>query len=399
MATEIRPIEDNELPAWMAAMRVGFHQPDPEDEERERRERQFRAELDPARTHGAFDDGRVVATFRSYPTQLTVPGGFVLADAVTNVTVAPSHRRRGLLSTLIHSDLAAAAERGEAVAILVASEWPIYGRYGFGPAAEIVQYELDARAAAFATPGAGEVALVEPGELRPLAPAIYETHRAATPGAIERSDVWWERRLEPAPAKRCALARDEDGRPAGLLVYEVEGHWEDWRPRGKLTVTELFAADPQVEARLWRFAAEVDLIATVIAEQRAVDERLPWLLRDARALRQRYRSDFQWVRVLDAPAALSGRAYATEDTLVLEVDDPLGHAAGRFALQAGRCERTDAPADVALRVEALGAAYLGGASWGTLAAAGWVQERTPGAVARADAMFGWVVRPWCATLF
>src|SRR5205807_506491 len=83
------------------------------------------------------------ATFRSFATPLTVPGGEVAADAITNITVSPTHRRRRLLSTMIEADLAAAAERGDPVAILVASEWPIYGRYGFGPAADIADYEVD----------------------------------------------------------------------------------------------------------------------------------------------------------------------------------------------------------------------------------------------------------------
>ena len=408
MAVEIRTVEREELPRWLDAMRLGFHQGPAPAREVEPRAEHFALDTDFSRLHGAFDDGRVVATFRSYATELTVPGGAVRADAVTNVTVAPTHRRRGLLSTLMHADLAAARERGEAVAILVASEWPIYGRYGFGPAAEIAEYEIDATAAAFANPGAGEMLMAEASEVRAAAPAIYDAYRRATPGAIERSGAWWDRRLglvdfDEEALARFALARDDDGAPTGLIAFGMEPRWDQWRARGTVNVGELFGTTPQATARLWRFACEVDLATRVVADQRAIDEPLPWLLRDARAVRQRYRTDFQWVRVLDVPAALSARRYACADALVLAIDDPLGHAAGSFVLEGApdraRCEPTDAPADLGLRVEALGAAYLGGASLAALAAAGWIEERTPGALARADAMLGWHVRPWNATLF
>src|SRR4051794_13304688 len=389
MAVDIRSIGPDDLSAWDAAMRVGFHQPEPAPEARRARDAHFGAEMDWPRAFGAFDDGRVAATFRSFATELTVPGGVVTADAITNVTVAPTHRRRGILSTLMRNDLAAAAGRGEPVAILVATEWPIYGRYGFGPAVDLQELELDTRAARFAVEGDGEVALVAPEELREAAPAIYEAHRRATPGAIERSGAWWDRRLGLADgfdadaSRRYVLARDAGGAPSGLLVYTVEGRWDRWRPDSRLTVDELFAVEPASDARLWRVAAEVDLVTRVVADQRGAWDPLPLLLTDARAVRQLYRSDFQWVRVLDVPAALGARRYACAGALVLEVSDPLGHAAGRFALDGGpdhaECARTDAPADLVLRVEALGAAYQGGASLAALAAAGWIREERPGA--------------------
>src|SRR4051812_24798843 len=225
MAVEIRTVEQDELPRWLASMRAGYHQPEPPQAETEARAAHFALDTDFSRLHGAFDDGRVVATFRSYGTELTVPGGAVRADAVTNVTVAPSHRRRGLLSALMHADLAAAAERGEPVAILVASEWPIYGRFGFGAAAEIAEYEIDTRAAVFAHPGAGEMPVADPAEVRAEAPAIYDAYRRATPGAIERSGPWWDRRFgllafDDGALRHFALARDDHGAPSGFVAYD-----------------------------------------------------------------------------------------------------------------------------------------------------------------------------------
>ena len=411
MTVEIRTVEHDELPAWQAAMRVGFHQPRADAGRDRAWLDQWAEEVDWARIHGAFDDGRVVATYRSFATALTVPGGEVAADAITNITVSPTHRRRGVLSTLVAADLAAAAERGDAVAILIASEYPIYGRYGFGPATDIADYMVDPRRARFARGGAGEPRLVSPEELVAAAKEVYDVHRRATPGAIERAGRWWERRVgvalaprDPPATQHCVVAYDERGAAAGVLVYHVEEGWEQWLPRATLHVGELFAVSPEVEARLWRYACEVDLVATVHAEQRGVEEGLPWLLADARAVRASLLSDFLWVRLLDVPAALGARTYPRAGDMVFEVRDALGYAAGRYALRAGpdgaaECSPTQAEPDVAVDVGALSAAYLGGRSLATLAAAGWADERRPGALARADAMLRTPVAPWCATLF
>ena len=47
----------------------------------------------------------------------------------------------------------------------------------------------------------------------------------------------------------------------------------------------------------------------------------------------------------------------------------------------------------------LGATYLGGNRWTTLAAAGRVQELKAGALQRAEAMFASAPSPWCPTHF
>jgi predicted acetyltransferase len=141
----------------------------------------------------------------------------------------------------------------------------------------------------------------------------------------------------------------------------------------------------------------------VTAGDRPVDDALPWLLDNARAVRQAGRADFLWVRVLDVATSLTSRSYAAAGRLVLEVVDPSGLTGGTFSLDASShgavCSATGARADLTLPIRALGAAYLGGVRFGTLHAAGWLDEHTPGSVARADAVFAGTVAPWCNTLF
>jgi predicted acetyltransferase len=175
------------------------------------------------------------------------------------------------------------------------------------------------------------------------------------------------------------------------------------RTSGDVTVEELVAASPAAYARLWQHCTSIDLTTTVRAGDRAVDELLPWLLEDGRAVSQAGRFDFVWVRILDVAAALSARHYDNEGALVIDVHDDLGLAACRVALHGGpdgaTCTPSEQTPDLVMPVDALGSLYAGGVATSTLAAAGRVVESTPGAVARADTMFRSVSTPWCSTWF
>jgi predicted acetyltransferase len=106
------------------------------------------------------------------------------------------------------------------------------------------------------------------------------------------------------------------------------------------------------------------------------------------------------VRLVDVPAALSARSYASDPDVVLDVRDEFcPWAAGRYRVRESGCERTAGEPDLALDAAALGAAYLGGSTLLELAAAGRVAERTPGALARASAAFRGDVAPWCPEIF
>jgi len=402
----VRTVEASEIDDWIRCMATGFlsHPAEGEGEYR-------LGDMDLGRTWGAFDATAVVGTLRSFATPLTVPGpSEVRAAALTNVTVAPTHRRRGLLTQMITRDLRASAERGEPVGILIASEYPIYGQFGYGAGVDAATYTVDTDTARFLRPGTGHVELVDLATLRSVAPPVYERVRSRQPGAIGRDERWWDRTLHQVdvpgatpPKSYEAIYRSPDGDVDGYLRYTAAQEWDHMRPKGTLSVMELVAATPDAYLRLWRYCCEVDLITRVQAGDRPVHEPLVWLLRDGRALRQTGRFDFLWVRVLDVAAALSARRYPTEGRIVVEVTDPLGIAAGRFALEGGptgaTCTATDATAEMTLPVDALGSLYLGGVSALALAGAGRIDEHTTGTVARADTMFRSSITPWCSTWF
>ncbi|WP_229758702.1 GNAT family N-acetyltransferase [Peterkaempfera bronchialis] len=409
---DIREITEDELGGWGRALDLGFMRPDaaPAPEAR-------RAVFDPGRSLGAYDGERCVGTFRSFATELTVPGGAVVpADAISNVTVSATHRRRGLLSRMMARDLAAASERGDAVAILIAAEYRIYGRFGFGPATRCGGLEIDlTRAGGLrSVPGAegGRIDFATMEEVRKVGPALFDRYRRTQPGAIERSEATWRLRTgdlrgsigdwkEPF----VVLHRDAADQVTGMLTYSVADVWEGKRPDCTLVVHDHLALDRATAVALWRFAFSVDWVRRVEVRDIAPDDPLPLLLDDPRAARATERSgDFMWVRVLDMTAAFGARTYGAPGRVVFAVSDPAGYAEGRWALEtapdgSGSCTRTADPADLALGVGALSSLYLGGETVSRLTAAGLVEELVPGAAVRADLTLRTPDRPWCPDMF
>lgn len=407
---DVRHITDGEVPEWIRALNTGFLRPSPEGDAECRG-----AFIQPGRTLGAFDGSRCVATFRSSAKAMTVPGGATIpCCGITNVTVTASHRRRGLLSRMMATHLAEAVEWGEPLAILIAAEYPIYGRYGFGPATWATEFVIDVFRAGLDRNEPvrdGRVDLVDPAEYRKLAPEAYDRFRVTQPGALARDDDWWKRATGEMrfPANRdprtpfFALYRNGAGRVDGLLSYRTDDHWDEPQPKIRLEVVDLVTTTTPAASALWRFLVTMDWVGTVRAGRRAPDDVMPLLLGDPRAARSDFHSDFMWLRVLDVPAALSVRSYATTGQLVLDVRDPAGHAAGRFLVDGSPdgalCTRTTRSADLTLDVGTLSTLYLGDESATRLAALGAVHEETSGALSRADLMFRTPRRPWCNDTF
>jgi predicted acetyltransferase len=403
MSIEIRPIGQDEVDDYSTAVSRGFHRPvaNPKDAEL-RRERWLEG-----RWWAAFDGASIVATVRTLPLETTMQGGApVVSCAVTAVTTAASHRRRGIMSQLMAAAIRDGRERGEPITSLIAAEYPIYGRFGFGPSSEHASYtfHLPAR---WRTEPCGTVEMADGPTFLELAPAIYDRHRRQAPTELARDSWSWQRTLEGWPSEPRtgfqAIVRDGHGKPSGYVMYTVDSKFEHRRAVASLKVEELIAADPAAEHALWQFVAGVDWVRSVTANDRSVDERLGWWLDDARDMAQTSRSDFVWTRPLDTAEALAARSYSAPLDLVISVVDPLELSGGTFRLTANTesatCRPVSEPADITVPMFTLGAILFGGFSLRTLAAAGRADEHTPGAIARVDAAFRGPATPWSATWF
>lgn len=374
--------------------------------------------VEPERWLGATEPGSelVAGAACALSVTLTVPGGEVPAAAVTGVGVRPDHRRRGILRALMTRQLRDIHERGEPAAVLWASEGSIYQRFGYGLSTLDGALEIDTRRSGFGrdVPLEGRVRIVDEEEAASLLPPVYETMRAMTPGAISRSQRWWTEAVLSDPeysrhgaGPRFRVVYEADGRVEGYALYRVREDWDDRGPKSVLEVSEALTTSARSVRGLWRYLFDVDLVRTVKAWRVPLPTPLQHVLAEPRAMGLVVK-DGLWTRLVELPAALAARRYGTSDELSLEVTDALcPWNAGTWRIRSegapgetvATVERVSEPADLALDIADLGAIYLGGTRAGELAAAGRIEERTPGALRRLAAMFASDVAPWCSTMF
>ena len=405
MDVDIRAIGEERFEAWVQATETSFgSMPDAEALARERSV----AELD--RTFGVFDGDEIVGTAASYSLRMRVPGEVdVPAAGVTMVGVKPTHRRRGLNTTMMRRLLDQSRERAEPLAALFASEGGIYGRFGYGLATLNCAIDLETDRSTFIRGyrPSGRVRLRALEESLPALSDVYRRARVARPGAVELDETrvrYWFHDHDAAKELPFFVALHEDaGEVDAYAVYKVRHEWPGSVPMNELIVHDVQALTPQAYADIWRFVLDVDLVHRVTAFARPPDEPLLHMLTEPRRLRLTVR-DGLWLRLVDVPGALAARRYPMQGRLILEVLDrfcPWNE--GRFVLETGpegsSCSPTGAEPELACDVNVLGAVYLGGATVRQLWRAGRVEERHAGALARADAMFAWDPAPWCPFVF
>ena len=344
----------------------------------------------------AVDGPELVGAAGAWTFDLTLPGGGTLpAAGVTWVSVSGTHRRRGILRQLMARQLDDVAERGDPLAALTASESAIYGRFGYGLATFRTKLVVEARRVAFRTDlGAdGLVRYADPSTARKVLPVLYERLRARQPGTVTRNDKWWDFLfLDHASRRGAATALFHAVHPDGYVSYRVEEGRAGGFLANRVLVRELVALTPEAYASLWRFLLGLDLADDVEWTRASRDEPLRWMVDDPRRVRTEFVDDDVWLRLIDVERAFGARRYGTDDRLVVHVvDDFRPDTSGRYEIAGSRdgaeCRRTTKEPDLALTVADLGSLYLGGVAASSLAQARRIEERTPGAVRRADAFF------------
>lgn len=386
--------------------------------------------FEPDRTHLIEDAGAPVATGAIFTRDMTVPGAVVPAAHVTGVAVAATHRRRGLLTRIMHAQLDSIRERGtEPLAVLWASEGGIYGRFGYGISARHYEHTINRSLVQVTGPApSGTLVQAKPADVAEELAAVFESVRTERPGWSSRPGKWWDWLLtdiashrrgwssmravlyreadRPAPGGASAGRNDAGGSaagPAGYALWRVKSGWDETGPAGEVKVVQVVAANPDAYRALWRFLTSVDLTRSVTYMFGAADEPLAYTVSDPNALNVSADTSL-WVRIADVPAALSARRYAAPVDVVLDVTDELVPDNSRRWRLVGDgssvlCEPTSDEADLALDVRELGAVYLGGTSLQSLAAAGLVTEHREGALARASTAFGWHRAPSAIEIF
>lgn len=407
MAIEIRQPAPDEVRRFLETGATTFQEAlRQEDAERDERI------LERDRMFAAYEGETAVGTAADIGLTLTVPGGELPAAGVTLVGVLPTHRRRGILSRLMRAEHDAIAARGDPLAILWASEEPIYGRYGYGMAT--MRFSMDAERDRMRFRGdpspVGRVRLVDEDEAARVLPPVYERVRRETPGMFARTEAWWREYRLPDPeyhrhgaGPRYFAVLELDGADEGYARYRVKDDWDEGISISKLRVIEAITTSPLAERELWRYLFGVDLIQRIETWQLRADHPLIQLVTEPRRLRLRL-GDGLWLRIVDVERALSERSYGADGAVSLELADSFLPAnAGVWRLAAsggeGRVSQAEVEPELRLDISDLGSAYLGGFTFAELARAGRVEELAGGAVDRADDLFRTRAAPWCPEIF
>ncbi|MFD7084455.1 GNAT family N-acetyltransferase [Streptomyces sp. NPDC059918] len=405
MALEMRVLQADEWDVWYDHLELAFGGVPESPQEREL----YKSLTESGRSLGVWEGGSCVGSAGAFSFRLSVPGGaLVPAAGVTMVGVAPTHRRRGVLTSMMRRQLDDVRAGGEPIAVLTASEAAIYGRFGYGIATHALSLTVDTTRVRLSVPaGTDEVRLrlADPEKALPECEQVYAELVARRPGMPARQPGWERLSLldpesmrEGASPLKCVVAERADGEVAGYARYRVKPVYENgWE--GKVEVADLDALDPAATAALWRYLFGIDLTATVRAGRRPVDDPLLHMVSDVRRSRPSVRDSLH-LRLVDLPAALEARSYGAPLDVVMEVEDAFcPWNEGRWRLSAAAdgpvsCARTADPADLELSVRDLGSAYLGGITLTSLAEAGRVRELRPGALTAASRAFAGGVAPW-----
>ncbi|QEU94372.1 GNAT family N-acetyltransferase [Streptomyces kanamyceticus] len=404
MTTDVRMLDEGDWDTWYGALDVAFGGV-PESPQEQKLWREL-IELD--RSFGVWDGASCVGTAAAFSFRLSVPGGALVdAAGVTMISVAATHRRRGIMTSMMRRQLDGLRAGGESLAVLTASEPMIYGRFGYGAATQQLKATIDTTRVRLALPsGAADVRLryAKPTDVHEACEALYARRVGERPGLLARQPGW-ERLglLDPASDRggasqlQCVVA-EQDGELVGYVRFAVKPEWEWQGPKSTVLLRDLEAVDPAAYAALWQFLFDIDLTSSVVARSRPVDDPLLQLVSDVRRCDIAVRDSLH-VRLVEVGAALEARTYQAPVDVVFEVTDAFcPWNEGRWRLtgdaKGASCERTHDPADLALSVRELAAAYLGGTSLVSLAGAGRVRELRGGALAEASLAFGSASAPW-----
>jgi len=345
--------------------------------------------------------GTYAGIYGSFPMRLAVPGPegeplLVACGGLTWVGVHPDHRRRGVLTAMLRDHFERLHADGVTVSALHASEPAIYGRHGYGPAAQRLELVLG-RGATLTAPHLDDAAARVSTELATVTePGMPERLRAchllaAPVGSVVGEPGYYERVCAEFPEERRdkeswrVLFARRGGADVGFTMFRRTHKWEKSRPAGELEVWALLG-DQAARLALLRRLVDFDLMGSVKLGAVGVDDPVVHWAGGPRATNDATVYDGTWVRLVDLPAALMARSWSAPCDVVVDVTDASAPwNAGTWRIVAGAdgtaaVERASTDPEVRLDVAALGAAYLGGGNLEAMRLAGQVEQLRDGAV-------------------
>ncbi|MFD4672639.1 GNAT family N-acetyltransferase [Lentzea sp. NPDC058450] len=387
--TEIRVLTDDaQYRAHSTLFRRAMHWGPPTDDQWKVTQPSY----EPGRVLAAFDGDLMVGSTQTFGGTMVVPGGAVVPhSAVSRVGVRADYTRRGVLSGLMREQLSTLPDP---VATLRASEGRIYGRFGYGLAGRVRFLRVDARKAVIPGSPVGRVRMVDSDTAEKVLPELHTAFGLGRPGQISRWHGWWVRAFDRKGDFENLVTVVHSGPDGddGYVSYKVT---EDKEFNHHMEVEDFACANADAWRDLWIYLTRLDLVDTISVDA-ALDDPVNWLFEDPRVVVTKDVFDQIWLRLVDVPRMLAARTYGP-GSVVIEVHDKLLPANdGRYRVSSDGVERVDAPADITIPVDLLGAVYLGDTKFSHLAAARRIEGSR---FDEADAVFASPVAPLCSTFF
>lgn len=320
----------------------------------------------PGRVYGAWLDGTLAGTTNSFRGELTLPGGESVAHAaVTHVGVLPHFTRRGVLKTLFRQQLEDLYREGVCVATLRASQGAIYPRFGYGVASTFQDLLIDKRELTTLPRLEGEVQLLPAVDAWKMVQEIVERYPLSRAGTLIRWPQWWamqQHRLEHSNLNHYVVLALKEGIPQAFARYHAkpEDNWL-YSTERTLVVDDFHAADPALAVILFNYLLQLDIARFVQLLHRPIDDMLPLLPDNPRAIKQQNQQDETWLRIIHLEHTLNARRYQDAPSVILAVTDallPLNQ--GNWQLSPEGVKRTTQAADLSMDSATLAMLLLGG---------------------------------------
>ena len=352
----------------------------------------------------AFDGPILATAFSAFPFTMRANGRAMAYAGISGVGTRPEYRRRGLLRRIMTQSFADMRDRGQSVAGLWASQAGIYQRYGFSINNHKRRYEIDTADIRLNGVGDEFLKIIRhlPAEVMDTVKNLYREFVNERMCYLHRSSaLWMNNVLEEGDEGPIYIAIAYDGtEPKGYVAYTLRAAKVKHRARPQeIKILDFCWLSLSAYRAIWQYLGLHDLVGRVTWETAPIDDPAQEVFQEPRLLHM-VDEEGAWFRIVDVPAALSGRGYYGEGETVIEVfgDDIATWNNGRWKLEVLKgnslVQPTDEEPDIRIDIKSLGSLFTGMRrareliSWELI-------EGAEDAVARVDRIFETRHAPHC----
>ena len=363
------------------------------------------------------ETNQIVGTGGADKYSITVPGGNNINMAgIAFMGTLPTHKRRGIFSSMMNKLHSQAKERGDSIAGLWASQSLLYNRFGYGLSTIREDWQINSNHTKLSKSKNDSIRLelVDKKKALEEIPKIYDIYRKCQNGATDRTQGYWNYLLyeddnsmynKSGNSGIFFVLAYRDNKPSGYAFYNFNkesgvAHEDD---KGTLKVEEIISIDRETNHALWQYIFGIELIEEITFNRRAPNDPLYLMLENPRKL-QRETIDGLWVRIIDPISMLEGRTYNHKGKVTINLSGQnQKDIEGTYLIDTDgkntEVKKVKGKASIYMRPSDLSSIYFGGVSPGEHFQAGNIDVENHNSLRELTNMFFVEQEPWCNTDF